>query len=223
LGSPRVITSKFQHDQIALNPLGDHAEGIVVRLSRDQHKAGYSRCRSIICYLKQKGSVVGLGGLLVVGFGALALVGCAEVFDAFAQSSTASAGSSRKEPGARVPLPDRELLAAQPEPDCEVKSTTSDGEKSGVQTDPNADLALRIRLEYERECYRKAEMRARARLEQLQASTAETIKVLTRLEQYDRCLSWRQECTRRWGWSNRHADYCLSRHGCGRTGRLRGE
>ena len=38
--------------------------------------------------------------------------------------------------------------------------------------DPNADLAMRIKLEYERECYRQAEARTRDRLKQLQTSKA---------------------------------------------------
>jgi hypothetical protein len=162
--------------------LGDQAEGIVVRLPPDQHKAGYSRRRSINCYRKQNGSMVRSGGLLVAGIAALSLVGCAQVFNIASRiTSTASAGTSRQESDPRVPLPDRALLAAQPEPDCEVKAATSGEERGVAPSDPNADFALRIRLEYERECYRKAEMRVRARLEQLQASTAETIKVLTRL------------------------------------------
>jgi hypothetical protein len=37
--------------------------------------------------------------------------------------------------------------------------------------DPNADLALRIKLEYERECYRQAEARMRDRVKQLQTSS----------------------------------------------------
>ena len=82
-------------------------------------------------------------------------------------------------------------------------------------------LALRIRLEYERECYRKAEMRVRVQLEQLQASTAETIKAVTEHERYDRCRFWRQECTRRWGWSTRYVYHCLWHHGC-KSATLRG-
>jgi uncharacterized protein (UPF0548 family) len=42
--------------------------------------------------------------------------------------------------------------------------------------DPNAALAMRIKLEYERECYRQAEERVRARLQELQGSVKETIK-----------------------------------------------
>jgi hypothetical protein len=46
--------------------------------------------------------------------------------------------------------------------------------------DRNAELALRIKLEYERECYRQAEIRVRDRLRQLQGSVSESIKSINR-------------------------------------------
>jgi hypothetical protein len=55
-----------------------------------------------------------------------------------------------------------------------------------VDEDRNADLALRIKLQYERECYRQAEMRVRDRLRQLQSSVSETIKSVNRTEQPSR-------------------------------------
>jgi hypothetical protein len=42
-----------------------------------------------------------------------------------------------------------------------------------------------IKLEYERECYRKAEIRVRDRLKRLQAAAAETIKAVNRIELND--------------------------------------
>jgi hypothetical protein len=51
------------------------------------------------------------------------------------------------------------------------------------RSETNADLALRIKLEYERECYRQAEARVREQLRKLQASTSETIKAVKQLEQ----------------------------------------
>jgi hypothetical protein len=65
----------------------------------------------------------------------------------------------------RVPLPALSLLASQPEPDCEFPVT-----------DSNADE--RQKLDYERQCYRHAEMIARARLRLLQRSVARTIKAI---------------------------------------------
>jgi hypothetical protein len=44
--------------------------------------------------------------------------------------------------------------------------------------DADAGLALRIKLEYERECYRQAELRARNRLHQLQESVSATVKAV---------------------------------------------
>jgi hypothetical protein len=52
-----------------------------------------------------------------------------------------------------------------------------------VDADRNAELAVRIKLEYERECYRQAEIRVRDRLGQLQGSVSETIKSIHRTEQ----------------------------------------
>jgi hypothetical protein len=52
-----------------------------------------------------------------------------------------------------------------------------------ADADRNAELAVRIKLEYERECYRQAEIRVRDRLRQLQGSVSETIKSINRVEQ----------------------------------------
>ncbi len=45
---------------------------------------------------------------------------------------------------------------------------------------PNADMARLIKLEYERECYRQAEIRARRQLAQLQAAIRETLIAVDR-------------------------------------------
>jgi hypothetical protein len=58
--------------------------------------------------------------------------------------------------------PDAALLTPQPVPDCELT-------RSGTSAvDPNE--WARLKLEYERQCYRDAEKEARERLSQLQAS-----------------------------------------------------
>ena len=75
----------------------------------------------------------------------------------------------------RIHRSDPALLAPQPAPDCEFKRTDVDA------VDPNE--WARLKIDYERQCYRRAEMLARARLRQLQASVAETVKVLKRSEQ----------------------------------------
>jgi hypothetical protein len=68
-----------------------------------------------------------------------------------------------------IPLPDRELLVRQPEPDCEFKANEADAD------------GLR-KLDYERQCYRHSDMIARGRLELLQNSVDKTIKAVSRGE-----------------------------------------
>ena len=69
--------------------------------------------------------------------------------------------------GAPIPLPEASLLSPQPEPICET-------------TDTNADE--RQKLDYERQCYRHAEMIARDRLQLLQKSVDATIDAIRRGE-----------------------------------------
>jgi hypothetical protein len=65
-----------------------------------------------------------------------------------------------------IPLPAEPLLSPQPEPSCEVES--------------NADE--RQKLDYERQCYRHAEMIVRGRLQILQSSVDKTISAVKRGE-----------------------------------------
>jgi hypothetical protein len=71
-----------------------------------------------------------------------------------------------------IPLPGRELLEPQPEFKCELGTT-----------EPKTD-ELR-KLNYERQCYRHAELILRARLDRLQRSVTETIKAIKRRERSD--------------------------------------
>lgn len=71
-----------------------------------------------------------------------------------------------------VPLPNRALLKPQPEPNCERETVELKTEE------------LR-KLDYERQCYRHAEMIARDRLDLLQGSVAKTIKAIQRRERGD--------------------------------------
>jgi hypothetical protein len=119
----------------------------------------------------------------VLVISAAALAGCAELPCDDDISSTAPINSRSR---AQIPLPDHALLTAQPEPDCEGKPVPADATKNGEPTNANADLALRIKLEYERECYRKAEMRVRDRFKRLRAATSETVSAVRRIEQGDR-------------------------------------
>jgi hypothetical protein len=65
---------------------------------------------------------------------------------------------------ARIPRPDRSLLVLQPSPDCEFKGPLS-----------NAMTAeeMRMKLDYEEQCYRQSESIARTRLDQLQKAVEE--------------------------------------------------
>jgi len=65
------------------------------------------------------------------------------------------------------------LLSPQPEPDCPALA----------RRDHDASLTQRMMLEFERECYRRAEMLVRDRLRRLQVSVTGTIKAIKRLEQ----------------------------------------
>jgi hypothetical protein len=114
-----------------------------------------------------------------------------ETIEAAAKCDAAKRGTSARR-GARttIPLPDRALLAAPPEFACEFKDPGRDDASGRAQPSPpraqadvSADLALRRKLEYERQCYRHAEMILRDRLLQLQASLGETVTALNRVEQ----------------------------------------
>jgi hypothetical protein len=72
---------------------------------------------------------------------------------------------SRSRASASIPLPSRAQLSPQPEPNCDFKA-------AGAATDD------RQRLDYERQCYRHAEIIARARLQRLQASVDRTVKAV---------------------------------------------
>jgi len=112
----------------------------------------------------------------------------------------------------RLSLPKPELLNPQGPPDCEA-GQTADAPSAGSDYKPGAriaavqqasaaadlrpvpgpepldreaEMALRVKLEYERACYRQAEIRVRERLRQLQGSVADTIKSIDRAERPSR-------------------------------------
>jgi hypothetical protein len=62
-------------------------------------------------------------------------------------------------------------------------SEASQSKQPLVQADPNASLATRIKLEYERDCFQRAEARMRERLLQLQAEVRRTVAASRRREQ----------------------------------------
>jgi hypothetical protein len=59
--------------------------------------------------------------------------------------------------------PDRALLKPQPAPDCEFRGANA--------KTMDADVFARLKLDYERQCYQRAEKIARERLRVLQASS----------------------------------------------------
>jgi len=63
----------------------------------------------------------------------------------------------------RIRRPDRALLRPQPVPDCELRAP-----ESAKVLDP--DQMARLKLDYERQCYKRAEESVRSRLKLLQAS-----------------------------------------------------
>jgi hypothetical protein len=96
---------------------------------------------------------------------------------ATAHTANTSAVASNSKAG--VQLPRRVLLAPPKEPNCEFHG------QSG-QAGADADAVLRMKLDYERQCYRHAEMIARNRLRQLQTSVDDTIKGGKRRDGSDR-------------------------------------
>src|SRR5713226_82753 len=108
--------------------------------------------------------------VLVVAVYAVTLAGCDRAGRGSTMSRTANTNISTSA-GSRIPipLPGRTLLNPQPEPDCELKAT-----------EPATDDLTK--LEYERHCYRHAEMIVRSRLQLLQGSVGKTIKAIKRNE-----------------------------------------
>jgi hypothetical protein len=86
---------------------------------------------------------------------------------------------------AHIPLPSATLLKTQPEPACEYNGASADQALLRKPLDPKAadaaaEAALRTKLDYERQCYRHAELITRQRLHTLQASVRTTIRAIER-------------------------------------------
>jgi hypothetical protein len=106
-------------------------------------------------------------------------------------------GASPRSAKLEIPLPERALLQPKVEPGCELKAEggepsvqsggqppapTSEANRRLDQVASNAALGLRMRLEYERDCFRRAEIQARDQLHRLQAAVGKTIKTVKRIE-----------------------------------------
>jgi hypothetical protein len=118
---------------------------------------------------------------------ALSLAGCAQAYSDYTESVSdrPAIGPRRQVAKKAIPLPNQALLAAPGKPDCDASGqqlASAAVLPSSPTSERNADLALRIKLEYERECYRQAESRVREQLRKLQASASETVKAVKQLE-----------------------------------------
>jgi hypothetical protein len=86
---------------------------------------------------------------------------------------------------ARVPLPKTALLTRLPAPSCEYRTASLDTPAKRSDAQPaasNGDPDVRTKLDYERQCYRHAELIARARLTSLQDAVKDTVKAVKRTE-----------------------------------------
>ena len=79
-----------------------------------------------------------------------------------------------------IPLPKPLLLQRQPQPDCAVIDRKAVRQDQQPQAGMTGELSQRVKLEYELDCYRSAELAARERLLQLQRAVKITIRALKR-------------------------------------------
>jgi hypothetical protein len=125
---------------------------------------------SLLC-VRPGAKALGSRPALVSRFLALSAISCAIAVAGCAQNSAQrevneepvhAAIPAQANPELRIRRPDRALLTPQPAPDCEFKA-------SDLKTiDP--DEWARLKVDFERQCYRHAEKIARDRLRRLQAS-----------------------------------------------------
>src|SRR5262245_59273446 len=129
-----------------------------------------------------------VGGIVLC---ALFFAGCAPVYSDYTEGVSEGPvtrprrDAAKKSARTSIPVPSEALLAIPAKPDCEAAGqqlASTAGVPSPSPTEKNADLALRIKLEYERECYRQAEVRVREQLRKLQASASETVRAVKQLE-----------------------------------------
>lgn len=100
---------------------------------------------------------------------AMALAGCASKSPAPELQASHLQIAADRQPSFRIRRPSRALLRPQPAPDCEFRETSD-----LKPVDP--DQWARLKLAYERQCYRHAEQVARERLRRLQAAQMCTVE-----------------------------------------------
>jgi hypothetical protein len=120
-------------------------------------------------------------------FGATMIVAASVLVgtDAMAQSTHPDAKTAHSRARTLIPLPDPRLLAPPAKFNCEFKTASADEARGQSSPGPapahaDPDAALRAKLDYERQCYRHAEMILRDRLLGLQAWVGQTIKAVNR-------------------------------------------
>jgi hypothetical protein len=91
-------------------------------------------------------------------------------------SKTRSTGAGAK---MSIPLPDAALLSSPQEFACDFKNDGANTSASQPQSDTNAELALNMKLDYERQCYRHATLIVYDAFQKLQSSTRETTKAIS--------------------------------------------
>ena len=137
---------------------------------------------SLLCALSWRHALHRMGGrtrsryarlssCLLLVFCAEALAGCAQTGHQVPEARAAAgagpgSGATGPGPATRIPLPAADLLKPQSDPKCDAP-------------EPREELR---KLNWERECFRVAEIIVRDRLERLQASVAKTIRAVKRGE-----------------------------------------
>jgi len=110
-------------------------------------------------------------GSFLTGSWAISLAGCAFDDGSHRPNRVRNENApARAASPTRAPRPSRALMKPLPTPNCDESAT----QPTANTADPNAELARRIRAEYELVCYRIAEALARQRLRQLQVWIAAT-------------------------------------------------
>jgi hypothetical protein len=146
-----------------------------IRLALHEHEIG--RDTLLRADFRRRAHVHIVARIFTVVICAIVLAGCGCTTGRSMMSQTANSkkvAESKKftESKSRtpIPLPAAPLLSPQPEPSCEFETTES-------------NLDERQKLDYERQCYRHAEMIVRSRLQLLQGSVDKTISAVKRGEQ----------------------------------------
>ena len=118
------------------------------------------------------------------------LVGCAGMCGEYddGRSDPRHGRASHSLAAAFRTLAQQARLASPPKAECEEEAAAAEKKaaQAPAERDANAELALRIRLEYERECYRQAELRVRKQLQALQSAAREAVKAAGEVEQAQR-------------------------------------